>query len=50
VLTRSHAYLILLDSIMVIICDNAFIPLRFVISSFYFPLRASFNRSFWSRL
>jgi hypothetical protein len=47
-LARSHAYLILLDPIMVIVSDNDFKSLRFLISSFYFTFRASFNRFLWS--
>jgi hypothetical protein len=47
-ITRSHAFLILLDSIMVIETDNDFLSLCFVISSLYFTFRASFNRSLWS--
>lgn len=49
-LARSHVYLILLDSIMVIVNDNYFKSLRFVISSFYFKFRASSNRSLWSSI
>jgi hypothetical protein len=47
-LTSSRACVILLDSIMVKVYDNDFISLRFVISSFYFTYRSSFNWSLWS--
>ena len=43
---RSLAYLILLDSIMVIVNDNYFKSLYFVISSFYFMFYASLTGLF----